>query len=426
MIDMTNYMMNSINNLNIENERISHQLSTGKALENGSEDSVLYARLLDIEDDMRVYGGLKTQIEKTTAQNTVADTAIGEVKSAIDLIKIDLMKSLNAGMDESSIQAVATNIEGIRENLLTLSNTTTNGEYLFSGSDTTKVAYTKDDSFALNGKINFGGDAILRKVAVEPNTYRDRGITSFDIFMYNSDTAGSGDKLTFEQTERIIDENDLEWNLNKATTGNKLVFSKDEVIRDDNNDQWVLNESTLKLVNQVDNSVTLDVVLLKGNKYQTVSVSGTQGDGTTTLGFLGIDNDADGDVESDDLLIRAFDSSGRLVGDSAKIKVTETTGTPNKYETTSSVETNSDNSTNNTRFLEVKHNYFDDLNKMINTIRGYSTNEDGTKGSEKLSDGARDTLLRSALDATTTQYNASNIGHAELGGRNNIFNISLE
>ena len=38
---MTSQMMNRISNLNTENERISYQMSTGKKLKHGSDDSVL-------------------------------------------------------------------------------------------------------------------------------------------------------------------------------------------------------------------------------------------------------------------------------------------------------------------------------------------------------------------------------------------------
>jgi len=80
MIDLTNSMIYRIGNLDDENERINYQMSTGKILDKGSDDSVLYGRYLDIEDDLRTYEGLKIQIEKTTAQNGVADSTVAEVK----------------------------------------------------------------------------------------------------------------------------------------------------------------------------------------------------------------------------------------------------------------------------------------------------------------------------------------------------------
>jgi flagellar hook-associated protein 3 FlgL len=44
MIDLSSQMIYRIGNLNAESERISYQMSTGKVLQNGSDDSVLFAR----------------------------------------------------------------------------------------------------------------------------------------------------------------------------------------------------------------------------------------------------------------------------------------------------------------------------------------------------------------------------------------------
>lgn len=63
MIDLSNQMIYRIGNLNTENERISYQMSTGKILENGSDDSVLYARYLDVENKLRDQEGLLEQFE---------------------------------------------------------------------------------------------------------------------------------------------------------------------------------------------------------------------------------------------------------------------------------------------------------------------------------------------------------------------------
>ena len=218
MIDMTSQMMNHISNLNHENQRISNQLSTGKALQNGSDNSILYGKVINIEDEIRVNEGLKLQIDNTIAQNNVADSSIGELKTSIDLIKVDLMKSLNYGMDDGARHALAVNIQGIRENLFTIANTTINGEQIFSGSDTTAVTFTKDVNYITNGKISYGGDGLLRKVAVEDSTYRDRGITGFDTLMYNASTAGDSEVLEFTANERVIDEHGQEWKFRQVDT----------------------------------------------------------------------------------------------------------------------------------------------------------------------------------------------------------------
>ena len=349
MIDLTNNMIYRIGNLDTQNERISYQMSTGKVIDKGSDDSVLYGRYLDVENNLRIHEGLKIQIEKTTAQNNVADSSVGEMKKTLDSMKVDLLKSLNAGMTRPDRLAVASNMEGMRENLITLVNTTVDGEYLFTGSNTTKQTFKKDDNFQINGKVEFGGNGHLRNVAVGPGVYRQRGVTAHDILMYNTDTSAAGDKIVFQENDKVIDQNGNTWKLNGA---------KDQLVK--------YNEQ-----------------------------------GVATTEYLNVSDDG---------------------------------GTPKTYtsETLSAAKSNN-HITDNTAsglLIETKHNVFDDLNVIINALKGYKTKltddaDDGKRGAIATDEEVRD-ILSSNLEKISKQYDAINIGHAELGGRNKIFNTSLE
>ena len=341
MIDMTSHMLNRISDLNNESQRIAYQMSTGKVLDNGSDDSILYSQVLNIEDKIRKYDGLENQLNKTVSQNNVSDSSMDEIKLSLDTLKADILKSLNEGMDSSSKGAIAVNIEGIRENLFQVVNTKVDGEYLFSGSDTTKEAFIKDAAFVETGKVNLGGDAILRTVTVDANVYRERGITAYDVLMYNTDTAGKDEQLNFYENESIIDENGQEWKMNGAKTA-----------------------------------------------------------------------------------IQQYDKSGILTNPAVEITITNDGATPTKYTTDSGQITG-------TKFLEAKHNFFDDLNVMINALKGYSTDTDPAsadfgKKNGSITDDQIEAITRTLLETTSQQYDSTNIAHAELGGRNRIIEIANE
>jgi flagellar hook-associated protein 3 FlgL len=111
------------------------------------------------------------------------------------------------------MSAIAANISGLKENLFQLANTRVEDEYVFAGSDSSVKPFEKD----LNGKVTYIGNNQLRKVAVEEGSYRDRGVTGFDMMMYPSSTANKGETLTFSETDRIIDQDGNEWKLNSPT-----------------------------------------------------------------------------------------------------------------------------------------------------------------------------------------------------------------
>ncbi len=64
MIRSTQETLYRLDNLNTQQERISYQMASGKKLQYGSDDANLYTREIYIDDKIRVYEGLKSQIEK--------------------------------------------------------------------------------------------------------------------------------------------------------------------------------------------------------------------------------------------------------------------------------------------------------------------------------------------------------------------------
>lgn len=363
MIDLSNQMIYRIGNLNNQSERISYQMSTGKILENGSDDSVLYARYLDIENKLRDQVGLKEQINKTVAQNNVTDATIAEVKTTLTDVKTDILRALNAAMTPADRKAVATNLSGMRENLLRLANTQVDGEYIFAGSNTTKTTFVKDNDFVLNGKINFGGNAHLRDISVGPNTHRERGVSAVDVFMYNTSTSADTDVITFTKNEMIVDEHGYTWQF------------VDQDNADGDNDAFTgVEDDRIYKINE-DGTVSDEYMLVTGdsNDPETFTTE------TITLAAAG----------------------GRI-----------------RQETATGM------------LLEVKHNVFDDINVIINALKGYTTQredgvDDGKQGAPATELQVVDTLS-TYIEKVDNQYSATNIGHAELGGRNKVFETYID
>jgi len=470
MIDTSRSMLYHLANLNAENQRITHSMGTKKIIDKGSENSLLHGDLINLDDKLRVTQGLKLQIEKSQALNDTADTNVGDIKKALDSIKLDLMKALNDGMDRSDKTALSSNLKGIRQNLIDRVNAQVDGEYLFTGSVTTKQTLVKDANFDNNGIVTFGGDGFLRKIATQPGTYRDRGVTAYDVAFYNSDSANASQKLTFSDGDRIIDENGNEWKLNE--NGNRLQ-------KYDYN--GVLIEPTEEIVVSIPESKSVKVNLgvgantdAKGDYTIKVSdSSGTysfsytaEGDATVAAGpnspytssaeeiyenlkaLVDAELDANGDprfsIARNGDQITVVPKSTEYNSD-ISVEINET---DNKYVMTATNEVKAIASSENSegkltggnqsskgtyeltvpgipegRVFEAKRNYFDDLNRIINALDGYTTKLDGTRGGIAGDDLVED-IIRDGLDRTTQQFNATNVGHGELGGRNKVFEIA--
>jgi len=413
MIDLTNQMMYRISNLNSISERISYQMSTGRILENGSDDSVVFTRYIDIETKLRDQEGVKAQIDKTISQNNVSDDNINEVKTTIDAIRQDILKSLNAGMTVADMQAVATNMEGMRDNLMRIANTSVDGEYLYAGSNTTIQPYVKDDDFVVNGRVDFMGNAHLRNVSVSGNEYRERGISAVDVLMYNTDTSSDGN-ITFSERENVYDQLGYTWRFLEEGDAN---FTNDgsSVVRDINQYDFVYN-------NDGDSTNGADQTFYRA-KVDMSNVDLSTADFSDTSKW-----EAFNPKEQ----IFKFNQDDSVAYD--YLKVTPNTEDPVTYTSEilddAAVNGNVSTATSKGLLFETKHNFFDDLNITINALKGYSTQlEDGDSFGEKgTSLGYEE--IKSVLSGFTQkiddQYDATNIGHSELGGRNKIFETYQE
>lgn len=412
MIDLSNQMIYRIGNLNEESQRISYQTSTGKVLENGSDDSVLFARYLDIETKLREQVGLKEQIDKTVAQNNVSDDSIAEVKTTLEDIKADLLRGLNAGMTRSDREAIATNISGMRENLIRLANTQVDGEYIFAGSDTTKQPFTKDPNFVINGKVSFNGNAHLRDISVGVNIYRERGVPATDTFMYNIDTSAVDDAISFTKNEIVVDEHGYNWRFleqsDAKATNNGTTATNIDIVRGD----FIYNDDN-NAVNGNDNTYYRAKVDLTGVNLATENFSDTnRWEAFSPEGQIFKIN------EDETVSLEYFNIASTNAPTNPRTYTTETI-------TNAQANNRIEDRTASGMLLEAKHSVFEDLNVIINALNGYKTKrEDGANDGER--DGiatdveVRD-ILSSYLEKIDEQYSATNIGHAELGGRNKVF-----
>lgn len=325
MINQTEQMFYRLSNLDTLQQKLTYQTSTKEKLQAGSDDSMLYSRIISVDDKVRTYEGLKSQIQKTQVQNNMADSSMAEIKKILEYMKGELVKANTATTTDDGITAIISSISGLKENLYQLANTQVEGEYVFSGSNSSIKPFEKDGS----GKITYAGDNQLRKVAVEEGSYRERGITGFDMMMYPSSTAFKGETFNFKEADRIIDQDGNEWKLNSPT-----------------ND-------------------TLTKYDLDGNATG-VTITPVTNDGLTPATF------------------------------SATL--------PN---------------TDGTKF-EAKTNIFDLIDDTVNALKKVDSS------GNPISDTDAKALVSKYVGEMDKVFDAVNIAHADLGGKNKIFEISLE
>ncbi|NQY22602.1 MAG: hypothetical protein HRT41_01080 [Campylobacteraceae bacterium] len=292
MIDLTSSTLYRLDNLNKAQIQLSYQQSTGKLIDRGSDDTQIFASEIYVQDKITVYEGITFQVEKTAAQNSNADSALASMKTLLEYVKAELLKALNDTNGATERSTIAVQLEGVKENMIMLANERIEGEYLFAGSNTTVKPFSQDPS---TGKITYEGDGYLREVAVEYGSYRDKGVTGFDMMsMATSTILDNNDSSRTYPVQQSVEEFDENSKIIFKTGTDKILDSKgNEWKFYDANADGTIDSTEDKRLYKFDS-------LGKTDDYLNVAPTSNANEYTTIsdLGYIDVVNTDLGDVKS--------------------------------------------------------------------------------------------------------------------------------
>ncbi|MAC82845.1 MAG: hypothetical protein CL624_01790 [Arcobacter sp.] len=208
MVSSINTIMYNLELLNERSSKVTYGLSSNKALEQGSDDSIKFDYLLSIQNNLNTYTAIENRIELSNTYNTFSDTTTSDIKTAMESVNTDIIKALNDTVSSVDKNVIASEVEQIKDTLFSLVNDSTNGEYLFSGNNTDTTPFIKDE---VTGQISYESDYSNKKVNVEKNQYTTQGINGIELIYYTNASASNGETLDFTSNEIILDKEGNEW-----------------------------------------------------------------------------------------------------------------------------------------------------------------------------------------------------------------------
>ncbi|WP_034914072.1 MULTISPECIES: flagellar hook-associated protein FlgL [Erwinia] len=160
--------------------KAGEQLSSGKRVVNPSDDPVAAAQAVVLGQAQSQTSQFKTA--RTFATNSISqeETTLQQVTSAISSAQSTLVAAGSGTLSDDDRASYATQLEGIRAQLLNLANSTDgNGRYIFAGYKSDSAPFTEDASGAV--VYNGGDTAITQKVDASRTMVTSH--TGSDIFM---------------------------------------------------------------------------------------------------------------------------------------------------------------------------------------------------------------------------------------------------
>lgn len=202
MVSSINLINYNLELLNKRNSKVTYSMSSGESLQYGSDNSQQYNKILSVDNNVKSYSSILERIQLSSSYNTSSDTAVSSMKTSMESIKALVTKALTSTTNSENKVSIANEIESLKNTIYSLSNTKIDGQYLFSGNDSSIESFTKD----LTGKITYNSSNDNKTVNVENNIYNTQGVNGIEILYYKNQTSQIGEDLIFDENEIILDE----------------------------------------------------------------------------------------------------------------------------------------------------------------------------------------------------------------------------
>ncbi|EAI6906936.1 flagellar hook-associated protein FlgL [Campylobacter coli] len=272
--------------------QISQQLSSGIKIQNSYEDASVYIDNTRLEYEIKTLEQVKqaTNSAKEMTQNSMK--ALQDMVKLLEEFKVKVTQAASDSNSQTSREAIAKELERIKESIVQLANTSVNGQYLFAGS---QVANKPFDS---NG--NYYGDKNNINVVTGSGTESPYNIPGWDLFF-----KADGDYK--KQISTNVSFTDNRWDLTQNPDQTKYLTS-------DSKWQQLIGQGYVK-----DNSLDADKDFEYDDKLDfpptTLYVQGTRPDGTSFKSAVL--------VKPEDTLEDVMENIGTLYGNTPNNKVVE-------------------------------------------------------------------------------------------------------
>lgn len=210
--------------LNKRNEKVTYQMSSGEALQNGSDNSQQYNKILTINDNVNTYNSILERIQSSSSYNVTSDSTIANMKSSMESIISLLQKAITDTTTDDTIESIKNEIETGKDTIFTLSNTKVDGQYLFSGKSTDVEPFVKDTT---TGLISYVGSNNNKTVNVETNKYVSQGVTGSELLYYTDETTSTQVSI-FDELNDVINALELQ-----DSSGNTITQDQADTILSD-------------------------------------------------------------------------------------------------------------------------------------------------------------------------------------------------
>jgi flagellar hook-associated protein 3 FlgL len=125
-------------------QQAQSQISSGLRVQQASDDPAAIAEILQLEGDIGQNQQIQANLNSASSQLGTADSALQTALQAVESATSVGTQGANSTATATERAALAQQVAGILQSLVSVSNTTVNGLYIFSGDLATQPSYQVD------------------------------------------------------------------------------------------------------------------------------------------------------------------------------------------------------------------------------------------------------------------------------------------
>ncbi len=167
---MSQTLLGNMNNALSGLERTSSELSSGKKIQEPSDNPYGASRIDELQSQLDGLSSYATNVQEGTSWENTATGAMSNISQVLQRVRELVVQAANGTNNQGNLNSIATEVEQLTEAVKQDANTQYAGQYVFSGTATTTAPYQQGENDTYQGNAGTVARAISPGSSVTVNT----------------------------------------------------------------------------------------------------------------------------------------------------------------------------------------------------------------------------------------------------------------
>jgi|HubBroStandDraft_1064217.scaffolds.fasta_scaffold00210_33 flagellar hook-associated protein 3 FlgL len=159
-------LLAALNQTELEEQQAELQISTGKSVNEPSDNPTAAALLVENNDQATFTSGYLQSISAVQGQLSTASTTLGSITTALQQALSLGVEAANGTVSSSDQAAIVVQLQGIQSQIVSLANTTYLGNYVFAGTETNAAPFVVNPSDPSGSGVTYNGNTDVNQVSI--------------------------------------------------------------------------------------------------------------------------------------------------------------------------------------------------------------------------------------------------------------------